>query len=322
MELVESLIFVALAVAWVVYLVPKGLKMHEESRELDAVQDFSDDLRVVARRDVATSNEAELTVSTSRRSAARSGRAGKGASEPDVAAPSEDVALGEESTSSEGADSAAVWSEPVVPSRLRRVVAVLGRLVNRRSSTVARAPKAPISPAARRRRVLALLLTATMAVAGVAQAGLVSWWNLSFPVVLLIGWLGACRLMVRAERRRRRNNRRTQRTRSTAGANAPVAAVAEQAPAVPVADEPHTPYVTANAPAAPGSWDLVPTTLPTYVTKEAAGPRTTKPFTHDSTGVWSSGRNEIDSEIARRAAVDAAAQRERQVDAAERKLGS
>ena len=61
-------------------------------------------------------------------------------------------------------------------------------------------------------------------------------------------------------------------------------------------------------PADPTLWDPVPVTLPTYVTKPAAGRRTVRTIDLDSTGVWSSGRSESDSAIAREAeAADRAA---------------
>ena len=56
----------------------------------------------------------------------------------------------------------------------------------------------------------------------------------------------------------------------------------------------------AEIPADPDAWDPVPVTLPTYVGKAAAG-RTVRTIDLDSTGVWSSGRNEADSALAREA---------------------
>ena len=44
----------------------------------------------------------------------------------------------------------------------------------------------------------------------------------------------------------------------------------------------------------------MPVTLPTYVGKASAG-RTVRTIDLDSTGVWSSGRNEADSALAREA---------------------
>ena len=55
-----ALIFVALAVAWAVYLVPKALRYHEEDAVNRSVDGFSDRLRVLARRDAVSRTEAEL----------------------------------------------------------------------------------------------------------------------------------------------------------------------------------------------------------------------------------------------------------------------
>jgi len=59
-----------------------------------------------------------------------------------------------------------------------------------------------------------------------------------------------------------------------------------------------------------GGWDMVPTTLPTYVTKPAAQRRTVATIDLDSTGVWSSGRNDDDSALARSAEQSARTARE------------
>ena len=60
---------------------------------------------------------------------------------------------------------------------------------------------------------------------------------------------------------------------------------------------------------APGSWDMVPTTLPTYVSKPAATRRTVQTIDLESTGVWSSGRSESDSALAREAEARQASER-------------
>ena len=51
----------------------------------------------------------------------------------------------------------------------------------------------------------------------------------------------------------------------------------------------------------------MPVTLPTYVTKPAATRRTVRTIDLDSTGVWTSGRTDADSQIAREADEAAAA---------------
>lgn len=47
----SALIFVALAVAWAAYLIPKALRHHEIDRATRSVESFSDRVRVVARRE-------------------------------------------------------------------------------------------------------------------------------------------------------------------------------------------------------------------------------------------------------------------------------
>src|SRR5688500_6012814 len=56
----SALIFVALAVAWAVYLIPLALRSHEEDASSRNVEGFSDRLRVLARREPVSSKEAAL----------------------------------------------------------------------------------------------------------------------------------------------------------------------------------------------------------------------------------------------------------------------
>ena len=72
----------------------------------------------------------------------------------------------------------------------------------------------------------------------------------------------------------------------------------------------------------PGSWDMVPTTLPTYVSKPAATRRTVQTIDLESTGVWSSGRSESDSALAREAEERHASERAGREAAERRATGS
>src|SRR6478609_3635866 len=56
----SALIFVALAVAWAVYLVPKALKHHDEVARSRTVDRFSHTVRVLARREVADKKSTTL----------------------------------------------------------------------------------------------------------------------------------------------------------------------------------------------------------------------------------------------------------------------
>jgi hypothetical protein len=142
--------------------------------------------------------------------------------------------------------------------------------------------------ARRRRRVLLLLLLANLAVVAVASAHTISWWWVAAPAGLLVAWLVACRLMVRRERGWRPSL-----------VEQVVDALAEETaerPAVPV-DQADTDAIAA-VDSDPDLWDPVPVTLPTYVGKPAAQ-RTVRTIDLDATGVWTSGRSEADSRLAR-----------------------
>jgi hypothetical protein len=150
--------------------------------------------------------------------------------------------------------------------------------------------------ARRRRNVLATILFADVVVLSLAAFSVVGWAYAAVPATLLVAWLVACRLMVKKER-----------------------AVSAPASRMPIQVEPQEPaadpedvdasadtatMAAAVAPAVvqstdPQLWDPVPVTLPTYVTKPAATRRTVRTIDLDDTGVWTSGRSESDSQIAR-----------------------
>jgi hypothetical protein len=58
----SAVIFVVLAVAWAVYLIPKALKHHDEVAKTRSVDTFSSELRVVARREAVSSRDSRLVV--------------------------------------------------------------------------------------------------------------------------------------------------------------------------------------------------------------------------------------------------------------------
>jgi hypothetical protein len=94
---------------------------------------------------------------------------------------------------------------------------------------------------------------------------------------------------------------RGERARRSAPVGAAAAVAVDAAPATdetpdPLEDTTQTPAVTD-----PNLWDPVPVTLPTYVSAPAAAQRTVRTIDLDSTGVWTSGRTEADSAIARQA---------------------
>ncbi len=222
----SALIFVALAVAWAVYLIPKALKHHEDDLRSRTVDNFSTSMRVLASREPVDSRTARLTVN---------GQA--------VVAPA-----------------------PPVASR----------------TAAAGATK-------RRRRVLSLILLVGAGVGTVVGFGLIPVVYLAAPVGLLVAWLVACRVMVKSER--------AGRTATPSAAPTPARrSVAEDGPVTEEIE-----VVPATVERVPGSWDPVPVTLPTYVSKEPAGRRTVRTIDLDSTGVWTSGHDESDSRLAREA---------------------
>jgi hypothetical protein len=235
----SGLIFVALAVAWAAYLIPKALRHHEDVVRGRSVDRFSQSMRVLARREPVSARAARLVVSPAR--------------------------------------------EAGVVARSPEEQEVAQRAATRRATR-------------RRRRVLGLLVLALAATVAACVTHRVGRPVLGVPVALLVAWLVACRVMVRKERSWRPVD---------ASLDPDVTgeiAVVEPAPV--------TASETAGQPRDPDLWDPVPVTLPTYVSKPPAR-RSVRTIDLDSTGVWTSGRSEADSALARDAEAAEAAERVR-----------
>lgn len=280
----SALIFVALAVAWAVYLVPKALKHHDEVVRSRSVEKFSHTMRVLARREPVDRRNARLVVAPIR-----------AALRPPVETK---------------AHNAPAPVETPAPRTTLPPAPAVQRAAARRA-------------AKRRRNVLALVLLANAVVIGLAVASVIAWPWVAVPAAVLVAWLVACRVSVRAERRQR-----------AAWSAIEIGDVPEvdtelddltgEVPAV--TPEPHLPRTDEEVPVAEapteavadapvvapvvGGWEMVPTTLPTYVSKPAAQRRTVSTIDLDSTGVWSSGRNDEDSALARSAEESAKTARE------------
>ena len=239
----SGLIFVALAVAWAAYLIPKALRHHEDVVRGRSIDRFSHSMRVLARREPVSPRMARLVVAP-----ARAASAAVVTTKPSAAAPGPDE-----------------W------------------LVSRR--------RAAARAARRRRRVLSVLCVALAATVAAYAAGRLTLPYVAVPVALLVAWLVACRLMVRRERR----------WTPAVRIESPVSAAATSEPSVEPATGEATssvPPVEAEVPRDPALWDPVPTTLPTYVSKPPAR-RSVRTIDLDATGVWTSGRSEADSALAR-----------------------
>ena len=241
-------IFVALAVAWAVYLVPQALKHHDEVVRSRSVDRFSHTMRVLARREPVSRTSSRLVVTPGR-------------------------------------------TPKPLPPAVRREAA-------RRA-------------ARRRRRVLIALTLGLVAVVVLAAASVLAWPYVAIPGTLMVAWLVACRLMVRRERGVSGPLSRIPTVPVAAQAEAAVVdeepealsddtaevAVVEAPLAEPAAGpDPHVPD-----PAAPGLWNPVPVTLPTYVSKPAAERRSVRTIDLDATGVWTSGRTDADAALVREA---------------------
>ncbi len=282
----SALIFVALAVAWAVYLIPKALKHHDEVVRSRSVEKFSHTMRVLARREPVDRRSARLIVAPIR-----------AALRPPVET------------------KAHVTPEPVV-----RTAPAASPETQRASARVA---------ARRRRNVLALIALGNAVVIGLAATSIIAWAWIVTPIGVLVAWLVACRVSVRAERAQRSTRSaieigypplvEEEYDDTDLTGEMPVTPPQPRTPSAPSPAEPapvetspagESPAVVTGEIAVPGGWDMVPTTLPTYVGKPAAQRRTVSTIDLDSSGVWSSGRSDIDSALARSAEQSARAARE------------
>ncbi|HEX5088335.1 MAG TPA: hypothetical protein VFV89_11045 [Nocardioides sp.] len=257
----SALIFVALAVAWAVYLIPKALEHHEEGARTRTVERFSARLRVLARREPVSRRKARLV---------------KGS------------ATG--TTTTEAAKAAKATAGPITPDRTASRPTPVPQL----TAAQHRARRQAAARAARRRlRVVTLILLANAAVATLAYLKVVDRVWCAVPVGVLVVWLVACRLMVRRERAELR------RPRGRIPAELPPDKPRDATGEISRVDSAFLDQEPAED-RDPESWDPVSVPLPTYVSKPMAQ-RTVSTIDLDSTGVWSSGRSAADSRLAREA---------------------
>lgn len=281
----SALIFVALAVAWAAYLLPKALEHHEAGARSRTVDRFSHTMRVLARREPVS------------RRATRLVRPGESLARPvsgSAEAPLEDAVVDSSDIGRPGISITDTGSWALAQDTVRRSAAA--------------------AAARRRRRVLGVLLLLTAMVGSCAAGRVIHWAWLAAPLVLLGAWLVACRLMVRSERVHRPARRPAsvqQPAQRETPAEASAAVADDDTTEVPVVPSPRGDESTpTSAGSAEAAWAPVPVTLPTYVSKPAAH-RTVSTIDLDATGVWTSGNTAADSALAREAdAVRAAAQQQ------------
>jgi len=246
----SGIIFVALAVAWAAYLIPKALRHHDEVARSRSIERFSNTMRVLARREPVNRRDARLVVTP-----------GRAASTTTV-----------------------VETKPV---RLTADQLRARREVTRRATR-------------RRRRVLGGLLAANAVVIGLAAFVVVGWWWETLPAGLVVAWLVACRVMVKSERAALAPG--TVVPAEPVGPDLDISVEKNEQgfeELAPDSDTGVVPAVTEDGD--PNLWDPLPMTLPTYVDKPAAARRTVRTISIDDSGVWTSGRTEIDAALAREA---------------------
>ena len=280
----SAFIFVALAVAWAVYLVPKALKHHDDVVRSRSVDRFSHTMRVLARREPAGSLGARLVVTPAR---------GGASTAPSTA-----------TSRSRTSDEFTVEVSPATPEQARR---------NREAANRA---------ARRRRKVLGALVLANVAVLVGAAFSLLAWPYTAIPGGLLVAWLVACRLMVRRERTAWAPSARMP-IQAEEEDEEPLADPETLAEVDDLEDTSTMAAAVAPGALDPTLWDPVPVTLPTYVTKPAATRRTVRTIALDDSGVWTSGNTAADSQLAREAEVaDKAARSSREQGDDQRAVGS
>jgi hypothetical protein len=281
----SALIFVALAVAWAVYLVPKALKHHDDVARSRSVDRFSHTMRVLARREPVNRRNARLVVTPGRPASAAVVVTKGGSAAPVEARARREAAnraarrrrrvlgtivLANLVVVALAAFGVVGWAWTAVPGGLLVAWLVACRLMVRRERAVPTPVATPVRTPVSEAPVAAETVLPAEAVVGVAAVAAV--------------------------------------VADTPESAARVADLEDTSSMAPVAD--------------PMLWDPVPVTLPTYVTKPAARRRTVRTIDLDATGVWTSGNTAGDSQLAREAKQADKAARSRKPGDAQRAVGS
>ena len=141
--------------------------------------------------------------------------------------------------------------------------------------------------AARRRRVLLGLLAALSAVIGVCGAHLIPWWSAAIPGGLLLIFIVVARISVRIMQKGLDG-----RYRDICNGNTESTIFLSRKDFATSGGDAHSASGRGKSPAGPGTlWDLIPITLPTYVSKPLA-PRTVRTIDLSGPGGSTSARHE------------------------------
>ena len=307
----SGIIFVVLAVAWAVFLIPKALHHHDQAARTRSIDRFSSKMRVLAHREPVNRGEARLVVAPVR-----------------VAARVRPAAAAPQAAATASAVQAEVLVAGPVTTQVRPAVP-RARLQARRAAARA--------AARRRRRILGVLLLATVVTAALASVAVAPWWSSAVAGGLTLAFLVLCRTQVRHESLADVEPRAPRVDAEETVADEVAEVVAEQVVAEVTVDAeqvadfdenedtigiPVAALQAALAPTEDGGtlWDPLPVTLPTYVTKPRAH-RTVRTINLGEPGTWTSGHTAADTEIASQAADEQAVESE-SVESRRRAVGS
>ena len=320
----SGIIFVLLAVAWAVFLIPKALRHHDEAARTRPIDRFSTSVRVVAHREPVNDRDTRLVVTPARPAASATPSAGP------VPSPLTGPAAAAVGTPVEAPVQP---SEPAVPPPAPRSRQAAARAAARR-----------------RRRILGFLLLCAVAVAAAAYLAYVPWWAVAVPGGLTLAYLVLCRTQVRhesvpavaagtrpgrSEGPVEEQGERSSGTPVDVQVEVPVEVQVDEHRVVDVDEVEDTedtedtvgiPVAAIRAALQPAGddgtlWDPLPVTLPTYVTKAKAS-RTVRTIDLDEPGTWSSGHHAPDTDLATQAADAQAATEAGPVDGETRAVGS
>jgi len=198
----SGIIFVVLALAWAVFLIPKTLRRHDEAARTRSIDGFSSALRVLAHREPTEKNGSRLVVSPGRPVAAQRVTTATRVEVTEVTSVETPSPAAAGATAAAAAGGAAVPAAgPVAEVSTAATVSGAGAPASRtRTPAQVRARRAAARAAARRRRrILTFLLLCTVVTAVVAGLALVSWWSVAVPGGLTAVFLVLCRTQVRHE---------------------------------------------------------------------------------------------------------------------------
>ncbi|NPC97389.1 hypothetical protein [Nocardioides sp. zg-DK7169] len=267
----SALIFLALAVAWAVYLVPKALKHHDEAVRSRSVERFSDTMRVLARREPAAERGSSRTVLTPGRAPAA----------------------------------------PVVQTKPSAVAAAPEPVVLTPAQRRARREAANRAAARRRRVLVAILGTNALVIGLASFSVVSWWWVAAPVALLIAWLVACRLMVRQERGLTARVARPAAPVpaaaeeapgEDAAPGTAGTVTAQEADSEAPGESTQEIGVLTLAPDAESGLWDPVPVTLPTYVSKPAAARRSVRTIDLEDTGVWTSGHTDADSQLAREAA--------------------